>query len=95
MKIDNLKTPGLTGPGRAVAKTVAKPESGSEGSQSGAVKISSVSSSLSAQNPEVNAARVQEIRQAISEGRFEINASAVADRLISAARELVGSRRQA
>ena len=39
-------------------------------------------------------ARVSEIKQAISEGRFSINAGAIADRLIATARELVNSQRQ-
>ena len=36
-----------------------------------------------------------EIKQAIAEGRFEINAGAIADRLISSARELVDAQRRA
>ena len=39
--------------------------------------------------------RVSEIKQAISEGRFTINAGAIADRLIASAKELVDSQRQA
>jgi len=42
-----------------------------------------------------DAGRVSEIKQAISEGRFTINAGAIADRLIASARELVDSQRQA
>lgn len=42
-----------------------------------------------------DAARVTEIKQAIAEGRFTINASAIADRLIASAKELVNSNRQA
>lgn len=93
MKIDALQPPGLGGPGRPASKPIAKPAStGSAGSD---VQLSPASTSLAAQEPTVNMARVQEIRQAIAEGRFEINASAIADRLISTARELVDSRRQA
>ena len=43
------------------------------------------------EKPPVNMARVQEIKQAISEGRFKINSEAIADRLIESARELVNS----
>ena len=57
-----------------------------------AVHLSSASAEFSAQSP-VNSARVQEIRQAISEGRFQINSGAIADRLLESARELVLSRR--
>ena len=37
----------------------------------------------------VNTARIQEIKQAISEGRFKINPEAIADRLLESARDLV------
>lgn len=37
----------------------------------------------------VNAARVAEIKQAISEGRFQVNPDVVADRLIDTVRELI------
>lgn len=93
MKIDALQPPGLGGPGRPAGKPVTKPTAtGNAGSD---VQLSPASTSLATQEPTVNLARVQEIRQAIAEGRFEINASAIADRLISTARELVDSRRQA
>ena len=39
-------------------------------------------------------ARVAEIKQAIAEGRFTINAEAIADRLIASTKELLGSQRQ-
>ena len=42
-----------------------------------------------------DAGRVSEIKQAIAEGRFSINAEAITDRLINSARELVASQRQA
>ena len=41
-----------------------------------------------------DSARVSEIKQAITEGRFTINAGAIADRLISSARELVAAQQQ-
>lgn len=93
MKIDALQPPGLGGPGRAASKPIVKPET--VGGPRSDVQLSSASTALAAQEPSVNMARVQEIRQAIAEGRFEINASAIADRLISTARELIDSRRQA
>ena len=40
-------------------------------------------------------ARVAEIKQAIADGRFTINASAIAVRLIASAKELMDSNRQA
>ena len=42
-----------------------------------------------------DAARVAEIKQAIVDGRFSINAGAIADRLIASARELVDAQRRA
>jgi len=61
------------------------------------VQLSSLSAQLSASDGEqsFDAARVSEIKQAISDGRFTINASAIADRLIASAKELVDSQRHA
>jgi len=42
--------------------------------------------------PEVNMQRVDEIRQAISEGRFKVDASRIADGLLDSVREMLGSR---
>lgn len=57
-----------------------------------AVSLSQVAGSLQAgERPPVNTARIQEIKQAISEGRFKINPEAIADRLIESARDLVNS----
>lgn len=94
MKIDALNNSGLNGAGRVTPK--ATPTSASSPASAGTegVRLSSASAALAAQEPEVNLARVQEIRKAISEGKFEINASAIADRLISTARELIVARRQ-
>jgi negative regulator of flagellin synthesis FlgM len=41
--------------------------------------------------PPVNATKVAEIKKAISEGRFQVNASAVADSLISSVTDLIAS----
>lgn len=43
----------------------------------------------------VNSARVQEIKQAISEGNFQINPEVVADRLLDTVKELLQSRKGA
>ena len=59
------------------------------------VSLSSLSSQLQlieksfADTPVVDAARVAELKQAISEGRFKVNADAVADRLIDTVKELI------
>jgi negative regulator of flagellin synthesis FlgM len=60
----------------------------------GEIRLSDLASQLqSADEGSFDAARVAEIKRAISEGRFAINADAIADRLIASARELL-SRRQ-
>ena len=61
------------------------------------VQLSALSTQLSAVDDEqsFDAARVSEIKQAIADGRFTINAGAIADRLIASARQLVDSQRQA
>jgi len=95
MKIDPLTNTGLTGSTRVAPKASPTSRPAASSPDVGDVRLSSASAALSAQEPEVNLARVQEIRKAISEGRFEINPAAIADRLITTARELVDARRQA
>lgn len=63
------------------------------------VSLSSLSAQLQAidSNPAnsgvVDTARVAEIKQAISEGRFKVNPEAVADRLMETVRELIQSQK--
>ena len=61
------------------------------------VQLSALSAQLSAADDEqsFDAARVSEIKQAIADGRFTINAGAIADRLIVSAKELLDSQQQA
>ena len=96
MKIDSVNNrPGFSGVARPTVRPAGE-NTKSPAVSGDAVELSSASSSLSAGNtPSVNAARVQEIRQALSEGRFQINPSAIADRLISSARELTQNNRVA
>jgi negative regulator of flagellin synthesis FlgM len=65
--------------------------------QSDDVRLSELSSQLRSADDghAFDSARVAEIKQAISDGRFTINAGAIADRLIASAKELVDSQRQA
>lgn len=51
--------------------------------------------STSAGDSVVNTARVQEIKQAISEGNFRINPEVVADRLLETVKELIQSKKDA
>lgn len=61
------------------------------------VQLSGAAAQLIASDDEqtFDTAKVSEIKQAIAEGRFTINSGAIADRLISSARELVASQRNA
>lgn len=47
------------------------------------------------ERPPVNAAKIQEIKEAISQGRFRINPESIADGLIETAKDLVNSQRKA
>ena len=93
MKIESsTKTPGAqpiketrsSGPGKASAT-------------SEDVHLSGLSAQLRASGDEqpFDVARVSEIKQAIADGRFTINAGAIADHLMASAKELVDSQRQA
>ncbi len=98
MKIDNsIKTT----PGKSAADGP-KPQSPARGVQPAPqpqardnVQITSLSSQLQALESGlsdvsvVDTARVDAIKQAISEGRFKINSEAVADRLLNTVKELV------
>ena len=57
---------------------------------SSSAQLHSMESSV-ANAPLVNASKVAEIKKAISEGRFQVNASAVADSLISSVTDLIAS----
>jgi negative regulator of flagellin synthesis FlgM len=92
MKIDNSYKPATT---TLTPRTATTQTASGSGTQE-AVSLSSLAGSLkSDEQPPVNSARIQEIKQAISEGRFQINPDAIADRLIESARDLVNSKRQA
>lgn len=93
MKIDSNFKPPVTGspPAATGRPTSAKASTSSE------VRLSEAAARLAVSDDStmVNSARVDEIKKAISEGRFTINAGAIADSLIATARELIDSRRQA
>ena len=76
--------------------TAAQPAAGS-GGDSGRVQLSELSSRLSqleTQFPQssFDAAKVSEVRSAIAEGRYQVNASVVADKLIASATQLASRR---
>lgn len=91
MKIDSSYKPTTTG----VAPKAAPPQPTPAAAATEAVSLSPLAGSLrGGEATPVNTARVQEIKQAIAEGRFKINPEAIADRLIESARELVNSNRR-
>lgn len=53
-------------------------------------RLAEIQSSLS-NVPVVDSAKVDEIKQAISEGRFKVNADKVADSLIESVRQMLGA----
>lgn len=55
-----------------------------------AAQLQGMESSM-ANSPLVNAAKVAEIKQAISEGRFQVNSGIVADSLIKTVTDLISS----
>lgn len=85
MKIENTYKP-TTAP---VAARPAQPQATAATAQE-AVSLSPLAGSLQ-EKPPINTARTQEIKLAISQGRFKINPEAIASRLIDSARELLNS----
>lgn len=98
MKIDKPGSSlpaGLISEGNARAtppKTSAPPQQSSTSVSLGstAAQLSKMEASM-ANAPVVDANKVAEIKQAISEGKFQVNSGIVADRLIQSVRDLIGS----
>lgn len=95
MKIDsNFKTGGTS-----TASNRARTERTSKGGESVAaeVKLSTASTQLAgaSSGAPIDGARIAEIKLAIAEGRFKVNAEAIADGLIDTARNLLQSQRKA
>lgn len=97
MKIDNsVKSVGNTPAGEQRAKNTgqANPASAAGGDQ---VKLSSLSSGMQqaeqaiANTPVVDQARVDEIKQAMTDGRFQVDANKVADGLIDSVRQMLAA----
>jgi len=103
VKIDKPSKPlpaSLAGEGVAHAAAKGKSNPPPAAQQSGdtsvslgstAAQLHSMESSM-ANTQVVNAAKVAEIKQAISEGRFKVNPEVVAGRLLDTVRDLIGSR---
>lgn len=89
-----IETSTFTG---ASVRTGSAPAKSGTASRSGdAVNLSAASTAASGpQEPPVNAVKIQEIKDAIAQGRFQINPEAIADGLLETARDLVNSQRKA
>ena len=83
-----------SGPKRSEPATPAKPhESGASAADPSAkVELSNAASSLlsGSANSDFDADKVARIAQAITDGKFEINAEKIADRLLANANEVLG-----
>jgi negative regulator of flagellin synthesis FlgM len=94
MKIESSTKPAGATP---IKETRANSASKTSSATNDDVQLSAVSAQLiAADDAQVfDAARVSEIKQAIADGRFTINAGAIADRLIASTKELIDAQRQA
>ncbi|MCX7173282.1 MAG: flagellar biosynthesis anti-sigma factor FlgM [Proteobacteria bacterium] len=82
-------------------KGAAKPEAGSGAAATAPqVELSSLSTRIQeiessiASSPVINSERVAEIRQAIAQGNFKIDASKIADGLINSVRQMLAAKNQ-
>jgi negative regulator of flagellin synthesis FlgM len=97
VKIDNSikTTSGNSVKGTSQPRTAGAPAAPQQGTGQESVKITPLSAQLHALESSLNSvsvvdtARVESIKQAISEGRFQVRSEVVADRLIAAVKELV------
>lgn len=97
MKIDKPGKPLPSPIGEGVAHTAARNKSDPPAAQqvdSTRVKLGSAAAQIhGAANTEVvNTAKVAEIKQAISEGRFKVNSEVVAERLLATVRDLMSGK---
>lgn len=100
MKIDKSLQPVTTvsvSDGKRRTDVTPNPTTGQENNvhlSPNVTKLQNIDSN-SASSSVVDAARVQEIKQAISEGNFRINPEVVADRLLETVKELIESKKGA
>lgn len=103
MKIDKPSKPlpsqaALEGSTRPAAKDKSTTASTAEQSSKTSVSLGSTAAQLHSMEssmssaPVINAGKVAEIKQAISEGRFKVNSEVVADRLLATVRDLIGNK---
>lgn len=95
MKIGPNETPSTRGAAQAERPGARKSDGTASGARatepSAQVALSSTASALAGQDTEANfdAGKVERIAQAIRDGKFQINADAIADKLIANAQELL------
>jgi len=97
MKINgSTETSALAVTGKATGKGSAKATE--QSTESAPVRLSDLSARLhalesgSSVEADFDAQKVESIKQAIRDGKFEVNSEAVADKLISSVHELFGNR---
>lgn len=97
MKISNTSEP--LRPDRVGTATDARPavsKGGEPVTETERVQVSDLASRLSKLESqfggEFDAKKVEEVRNAISEGRFKVNSDAVAEKLLSSVAELLGKK---
>ncbi|MDR1855175.1 MAG: flagellar biosynthesis anti-sigma factor FlgM [Azoarcus sp.] len=94
MKIESLGKPVATAP---ATESRLRPGSAPVASAGDSVKLSPLASTLQkaeaalAETPAVDSKRVEEIKQAIRDGRFQIDASRIADGLVADVRQMLDS----
>ncbi|MFA7279796.1 MAG: flagellar biosynthesis anti-sigma factor FlgM [Sterolibacterium sp.] len=95
MKIDSSLKP--VGPGTVSSSRPKVTASDTSAGSAAEVKLSAASAQLAgaSSGAPIDSARIAEIKQAISEGRFTVNADAIADGLINTARDLLQAQRKA
>ena len=103
MKIDNSIKPGLKSVGGTAGKgntnRGAKTADGASADSAAEVALSPLATRMQeitanlAATPVVDASRVAEIKQAISEGRFTVDAGKIADTMIEGVRQLLAEQR--
>lgn len=94
MKIDSSVLP-LSTPTLRRQEGATPPTPKTPAPNSAEVQLSALAAQVKGSGAPVDKAKIDEIKQAIAEGRFTINAGAIADRLLNTAKELVNSQRQA
>ena len=104
MKIDNSGkplSPATSGTRQSTAKAATPENRPAAGAAavgdnveltSSSLKLSALEGNLGGQ-PVIDSARVNEIRQAIAEGKFKINPDAIADKLVASVKELLANRK--